>query len=115
MGLTETHKKKIKWTARMGIASCCILLFAIGINQFREPLLGIKEGYAPHNFSFNILFFLPSMLAALGLGLAVIGRTIKYWRKWTNLKKKWTLIGLSIPAIGLWTFMIIRIILTINE
>ena len=94
----------------MAFASLGTLILAIVINEFREPLLGIKKGYAPHNFGFNFMFFLPCMLIAIGLGFAVIGRTIKHWRTWTDLNKKWTLIGLSIPAIGIWTFMIIRIL-----
>jgi hypothetical protein len=95
----------------MAFASLGILVFAIMVNKFREPLLGIKEGYAPHNFSFNFMFFLPSMLTSLGLSLVVVGRTIKHWKTWTDLNKKWTLIGLSFPAIGLWIFMIIRMII----
>ena len=96
----------------MAFASLGILILTLVINEFREPLLGIKKGYAPHNFGFNFMFFLPSMLITLGLGLAVVGRTIKHWKTWTDLNKKWTLIGLSIPAIGLWIFMLLQIILT---
>lgn len=92
----------------MAFASLGILFFAILVNEFREPLLGIKKGYAPHNFSFNFLFFIPSILIALGLSLAVISQTIKHWNTWTNVNKKWTLIGLSFPAIGLWIFIVIR-------
>ena len=92
----------------MAFTSLGILVFALVINEFREPLLGIKKGYAPHNFGFNFMFFLPSMLITLGLGLAVVGRTIKHWKIWTDLNKKLILIGLSIPAIGIWSFMIIR-------
>ncbi|TPN86047.1 hypothetical protein [Aquimarina algicola] len=99
----------------MAFASCGILLFALGINFLREPLLGIKEGYAPHNFGFNFIFFIPSMLAALILGLAVVGRIIKHWKTWRDLNKKWILIGMSIPAIGLWTFMIVRMIIIVTE
>lgn len=95
----------------MAFASLGILFFAILVNEFREPLLGIKKGYAAHNFSFNFMFFLPLMLTALGLGLAVVGRTIKHWSAWTDLSKKWTLIGLSIPAIGLWIFIVIPMFL----
>ncbi len=99
----------------MAFIGCGILFFALGVNFLREPLFGIKEGYAPHNFGFNFMFFLPLMLTALILGLVVVGRTIKYWKIWTDLKKKWILIGMSIPAIGLWTFMIVRIIMTVPE
>ncbi len=93
----------------MAFASFGILIFALFVNEFREPLFGIKKGYAPHNFGFNFMFFLPSMLMAIALGFAVIGRTIKHWKTWTDLNKKLILIGLSIPAIGIWTFMIVKI------
>jgi hypothetical protein len=93
----------------MALASLGILIFVLLVNEFREPLLGIKKGYAPHNFGYNFMFFLPSMLIAVGLGFAVIGRTIKNWKTWTDLNKKWTLIALSIPAIGFWIFIFIKI------
>lgn len=95
----------------MAFASSGILLFTLGINYLREPLFGIKEGYAPHNFGFNFMFFLPAMLTALILGLAVVGRTIKHWKTWSDLKKKWTLVGLSLLPIGFWTFTILRMII----
>lgn len=102
--------KKLKWTFRMALTSFALLFIALLINYFREPLLGIKEGYAPHNFSFNFLFFLPAILTSLGLGVAVIGRTIKHWKKWKNLNKKLLFIGLSSPVILLFIFQIIRIL-----
>ncbi|MDG1572507.1 hypothetical protein OZ410_09280 [Robiginitalea sp. M366] len=109
MELAQRHLIKIKWTARMAIASLGILTIALVVNYFREPLLGFNKGYGPHNFTFNFIFFLPSLATALGLGLAVIGRTLKHWNTWKDSNKKWTLIGLSFPAIGFWIFMIIRI------
>ncbi|MFK5889890.1 MAG: hypothetical protein QM486_04080 [Flavobacteriaceae bacterium] len=92
----------------MAFSSIGILIFALLVNEFREPLLGIKKGYAPHNFGFNFMFFLPSMLMAIGLGFAVVGRTIKHWKVWTDFNKKLMLIGLSIPSIGILVFLIIR-------
>lgn len=111
MEFNEYHKRKVIWTTRMAIGSLGILILVIVVNLFREPLLGIKEGYSPHNFSFNFIFFIPSLLIALGLSLSVVGRTIKHWKTWTDVRKKWILIGLSVPAIGLWSFLILRVIL----
>ena len=82
----------------------------IKLHNFREPLLGIKEGYAPHNFSFNFLFFLPAIIISLGLGIAVIARTMKHWKRWNNLNKKLIFIGLSSPVILLFIFQTIRIL-----
>lgn len=103
--------KKLKWTFRMALTSFILLTFTLLINYFREPLLGVKEGYAPHNFSFNLLFFLPAILTSLGLGIAVIGRTIKHWKKWNNLSRKLIFIGLSSPIILLFIFQTIRILI----
>lgn len=94
----------------MALTSILLLTIALFINYFREPLLGIKEGYVPHNFSFNFMFFLPSILISLGLGVAVIGRTIKHWTKWNNLNKKIILIGLSSPVILLFIYQTIRLL-----
>ena len=102
--------KKLKWTYRMALTSFILLALALLINYFREPLLGVKVGYAPHNFSFNFLFFLPVIFTSLGLGIAVIGRTVKHWKKWNNLNKKLIFIGLSSPIILLFIFQTIRIL-----
>ncbi|UAB82292.1 hypothetical protein INR76_05900 [Marixanthomonas sp. SCSIO 43207] len=102
--------KKLKWTFRMALTSFTLLIITLLVNYFREPLLGIKEGYAPHNFSFNFLFFLPAIITSLGLGIAVLGRTIKNWKKWNDLNKKLIFIGLSSPVVLLFIFQTIRIL-----
>jgi len=102
--------KKLKWTFRMALTSFTLLIITLLVNYFREPLLGIKEGYAPHNFSFNFLFFLPAIITSLGLGIAVLGRTIKHWKKWNDLNKKLIFIGLSSPVVLLFIFQTIRIL-----
>ncbi len=113
MNLSKAHKKKIERTTRMAYASAGILFFALGMNILREPLFGMKEGYAPHNFGFNFIFFLPAVLTALVLGLKVLKRTIKHWKTWGDSKKKWILIGLSLPSIAFWAFIILRIIVSL--
>ncbi|GLB48745.1 hypothetical protein [Neptunitalea lumnitzerae] len=102
--------RKIKWTFRMSLTSILLLTITLFINYFREPLFGIKEGYAPHNFSFNFMFFIPAKLISLGLGIAVIGRTIKHWTKWNFLNKKILLISLSSPVILLFVYQTIRLL-----
>jgi len=110
LALTESHKKKIKWTLRMALFSLGFLLLAFLVNEFRH-LFGFRKGYGGHNFAFNFSFFLPTTIIALILGLAVVGRTLKHWKIWTNLKKKWLLIGLAFPAIGFWIYNIYQIVL----
>ncbi len=94
----------------MAFFSIGILFLALLVNEFRH-LLGFRKGYGGYNFAFNFAFFLPSTIIALILGLGVILRTVKNWKNWTNLKEKWLLVGLALPAIGFWIFNILRMVL----
>tara|TARA_R110002096_G_C14608788_1_gene723265 strand:+ start:2058 stop:2333 length:276 start_codon:yes stop_codon:yes gene_type:complete len=91
------------------MASCSLglLIFLLFVNEFRN-YIGFAKGYAPHNFAFNIGFFLPSTFLSMALGIATIGRTIKHWNSWSNLKKKWIFIGLSLPGIIFWVYIFIK-------
>ena len=100
-------QNKILWIKRMAISSFCIFIFTLLINYYREPLFGIKEGYAPLNFSFNFLFFLPAMSISLILGLASLGRILKHWKTWSDLNKKLICMGFSTPVIILFFIRII--------
>ena len=51
----------------------------------------------------------PAILTSLGLGIAVIGRTLKNWAKWNNLNKKILFIGLSSPVILIFIYQTFRI------
>ena len=107
MELELTHKRKIKWTFRMSYCSLGLLIFLLLVNEFRN-YIGFAKGYAPHNFTFNIGFFLPSIFISMTIGIMAIGRTIKHWTNWTNLKMKWTIIGFSIPGIGFWAYIFLK-------
>ncbi|WP_178986256.1 hypothetical protein [Winogradskyella helgolandensis] len=93
----------------MAIFSFSLLLLALLVNEFRH-LLRIRKGYAGYNFGFNFSFFIPTTIIALALGLLVISRTLKHWKSWTNLKMKWSLIGLALPTIGFWIYNVLRMI-----
>ena len=47
----------------LGLATTCLLIFCAAqvVNYHREPWLGIEPGYAPHNFAFNVAFYIPSV------------------------------------------------------
>jgi hypothetical protein len=55
----------------LGFGGSGFLLFCVTqvINYYREPWLGIEQGYAPTNFAFNLAFFIPSTLLSSGLAL----------------------------------------------
>lgn len=91
----------------MAYSSLGLLLFLLFVNQFRN-YIGFAKGYAPHNFAFNIGFFLPATFISMALGIATIVRTIKNWKSWLDLKKKWMIIALSIPGIAFWAYIFFR-------
>ncbi len=109
--LNKRHLNKIRWSTRMAFVSFGILIFAILINEFRGTLFGVRKGYAPLNFAFNFIFYLPSIAISLGLAFMVVGRIIKHWKIWANLNKKGIMImlSLSLPVLFFVVFFITRI------
>jgi hypothetical protein len=91
----------------LSIISFFLLLIAQIANVFRQELFGIVPGYAPHNFSFNLAFFIPINLLALIIGIYVFSKTIKFKRK--NKKVVISLL-LSILPILLWIGVIILLV-----
>lgn len=101
--------KKLNWTKGMSIASFCLILMIFIIDKIKEPLLGLKDGYAPHNFGLNTLIIGPSMVLSFILSLIVIVRIIKYWKIWPTKKSKYIILGLALPALLLYSDFLIRI------
>lgn len=101
--------KKAKWTKGMAIVSFCLILLIFLIDNLKEPLFGLKEGYAPHNFGLNLFIIGPSMLLSLILSIIVIIRIIKNWKVWPNSKSKYLFFGLALPAIIIYVDLLIRI------
>jgi len=88
------------------ILSTGLLMITLLINHFRFELLGIVPGYAPHNFGFNMLFFLPSTILSLIGALIVLFRIDKIKIKRVNLIR----VLIVLPIIALWTIQVIRIL-----
>lgn len=112
MNQTETIKasRKAIWTLRLAITSLVFFIVVLTINYFRLALFGVVPGYAPHNFSFNLLFFIPTNFLILIMALIVITRILNNWNNWGSLKERIIPLGLTIPIVGLWIFQIVRIL-----
>ena len=93
----------------MAILSAFLMLTAFLVNNYRH-LFGFNRRYASDNFGFNFTFFIPVTFLALIFGLSVIGITIT---KWKNLKRKWLLLCLSLPAVGFWFFSFYNLITSV--
>ena len=108
MNLSETLRriKKEKWTIKLATFSLTSLIAILTINYFREELFGIKKGYAPHNFAFNMTFLLPATFVILMTSTITIAGTLFNWRKWTGLKERLVPLLMTVPIIGLFLFQI---------
>jgi len=93
----------------MAIASFCLIVLVFVIDNLKEPLLGLKDGYAPHNFGLNIFIIGPSMLLSFILSVIVVVRIKKYWKLWPNQKMKLVILGLALPAIIVYANLLIAI------
>ncbi len=56
-------------TLGLAVGSFFLLLGVEVVNQNRESWLGVQPGYAPHNFAFNLSFYLPVLLLSTALAL----------------------------------------------
>jgi hypothetical protein len=58
--------------AVFAFSSMFLFILAETVNQNREAWLGVKPGYAPHNFSFNLMYYGPAMLVSTGLAITSV-------------------------------------------
>lgn len=100
----------INKTLLISIISCVIFISVYIINIYREELFGVIPGYGPHNFGFNILFYIPLNVLSLTLSIYAIFQAIRKWRVWNEITKKTLILFLSSPTIFFWIILIISFI-----
>ncbi len=93
----------------MSLISFLLVLLIFIVDNIKEPLFGLKDGYAPHNFGLNLFIIGPSMLLSLILSIIVIIRIFKNWKVWSNSMNKYLFIGLALPAIIIYIDLLIRL------
>jgi hypothetical protein len=84
-------------------------MLALTLNYFRRELFGLYLAM-PHNFAFNIIFFIPVTLFVFLLVVYVVNITIANWSKWIDLKKKITILCLTVLILIVYIASIIRIV-----
>lgn len=93
--------------------SLILLVTFIGLQiiSYYRTLFGVVKGYAPYEFSFNILFFLP-MLLLISLGVLIISlKVMTKWKIYENRKLKWFTLIFIAPVILFWIFFFFRLIM----
>lgn len=108
---TEKSKKGY-FNFALSIFLVGLFVFVLLINAFRKELFGIEPGYAPHNFGFNVTFFIPSMILIMILSIIVIARVLIFWSKWTNMPMKIVSLLLTMPIVILQILQVVWIVLS---
>jgi hypothetical protein len=83
----------------LSIISVLALGIALLLNYYRTEWFGVIKGYAPHNFGFNLIYFIPLLFvhyATAGISLFWL---LLRWDSRFNIKIKWVTVLLIIPAI----------------
>lgn len=107
-----TKGEKINLT--ISILSILSLMAAFILNYFRSELFSVIKGYAPHNFGFNMIYFLPLIFLSLLSAFISLIWLHNQWGKRQNRKLKWLTMILSMPAVCclllgiIETFMMLR-------
>jgi len=109
--MTQIKTTNFKRTRLVAIMALGLFLSGLIINFFRKELFGIIPGYAPHNFGFNFIFFIPLNLIVIGLCLYIITKTLLNWNIGTDRKEKIQTLCLTIPIIFGWIFQVVRIMM----
>lgn len=101
---------KLKKYYILPIFAIGLLVITLIVNEYRFELFGIRPGYAPHNFGFNMFFFLPSTLISLVSALIVLVRKPIIENKRVKL---YSILIVS-PIYLLWIWQIIRMTMVLN-
>jgi hypothetical protein len=100
------HQKRLLiWS----IIAATLFIFALTINYFRQQLFGIIPGYAPHNFGFNFIFFIPVTVTATLISYFVVGQTLLSWRRLNDQKRKLLTLLLTVPILTLFVVAVFRL------
>lgn len=99
----------------ISILSVLSLITAFALNYFRTELFGVIKGYAPHNFGFNMIYFLPLILLSLLSAFVSLIWLGNQWKKRPNRKLKWLTMILSIPAVCCLLFGIIETFMLMRQ
>ncbi len=102
-------KKGVK-TMKFSIAIFSIFIAVLLINTFRLELFGIIPGYAPHNFGFNVMFFIPVNLFVFISCFVILTLVIINWTKWGKTKEKYISFGISTTIFSFLLIQVLRLL-----
>lgn len=93
----------------LSVVSLFSLIAALILSYYKTELFGIIKGYAPHNYSFNLTYFIPLILLSIVTAFVSLIWLRNNWKLRQNIKLKWITMLLSLPAIGIILLLMINI------
>jgi hypothetical protein len=106
--VSEYHKKRIKRTTLLAYISPMILGAVLILGLITRWLFGNTKDSLPKDLAFIQFIFIVALLISLLLALIVIGRILIHRKIWEGAVSKKKLIGLSLPIILFWIYILIR-------
>ena len=106
------HKYQLKWTIGLGVLSWICFIGTFSRDLIIEYVLNEPiptQGYAPHNFYYNISIILPLIGLSFSFGLACFLSYIVYIYK----RPRISIIFKTLPLIGLLPLIFLSILLGI--
>jgi hypothetical protein len=95
--------------------SILALITALLLNYFRTELFGVIKGYAPHNFGFNMTYFLPLIFLSLLSAFVSLVWLRNQWKNRKNGKLKWLTLILNLPAVCCLLFGIFETLMIMRQ
>jgi hypothetical protein len=103
---TRHQRRLLRWA----ILADSLLIVALVTNSFRFEWFGIVPGYAPYNFAFNFIFFIPVVFTSALVSYFVAGQTLLNWKRLPDDVIKLLLILMTAPIPVLLLLQTIRVL-----
>ncbi len=103
----ETPDRIGRRQMRGAIVAVTLFLLLQVLSAFRWELLGLANGYAPHNFFFNVTFFWPMLITIITICAFVVGGVLGNWKKISRTRYKLVPLVLTSMILALYFIRII--------
>lgn len=110
--MQKDHNRRQSLDIILSLLAIALLAIALILNYFRLELFNVVPGYAPHNFWFNLTFFIPLTVSSLLISIIVNVRILANWKNRPNFIKKIISLILTTPIIIMFFynfFMVLRV------
>ena len=92
------------------VSNTILFVVTLLISEYRH-LFGVIKGYAPYEFAFNLIFFLPIMIIVLIIAIILFSKTISERKNYNNKICFYSTLLFNVPILLFWSWLLVRMIL----